>query len=86
MTTKAAAAYNRAVKRNFWAKHAPPWKCHWCGKKVVRKSKDRAILATMDHVKPLSKGGVHHLSNLVLACAPCNSFRGNQDLLQKRGA
>lgn len=31
-----------------------------------------------DHVKPLSKGGLHLLSNLRPSCASCNLSKGNQ--------
>jgi len=31
----------------------------------------------MDHVIPLSKGGKHLPSNVVPACASCNSSKGN---------
>lgn len=30
----------------------------------------------VDHVKPLSRGGIHALSNLRPACAPCNISKG----------
>lgn len=32
----------------------------------------------IDHVKPLSGGGAHTLSNLRPACAPCNQAKSNQ--------
>lgn len=32
----------------------------------------------LDHVKPLSKGGPHMLSNLRPSCAPCNHSKGNK--------
>lgn len=32
----------------------------------------------LDHVKPLSKGGPHMLSNLRPACEPCNISKGNK--------
>jgi len=35
-----------------------------------------ALKLTWDHVKPLSKGGAHMLSNLRLACVSCNSRKG----------
>jgi len=44
--------------------------CYYCGKKAK---------LTLDHVIPLSKGGLHELSNLVAACSPCNSSKGNRD-------
>jgi 5-methylcytosine-specific restriction endonuclease McrA len=45
--------------------------CQLCGKKL--KFED----ATMDHIVPLSMGGVDDLSNLQLACEPCNKFKDN---------
>ena len=40
--------------------------CHWC-KRVFHPRECHA-----DHVMPLSRGGKHALSNLVIACASCN--------------
>lgn len=31
--------------------------------------------ATRDHIIPQSKGGTHHLSNLLLACGDCNAWK-----------
>mgnify|MGYP001604104510 FL=1 len=39
--------------------------CAYCGKKYKR--------LTQDHITPLSKGGLHTLSNIVPACQSCNS-------------
>lgn len=33
---------------------------------------------TIDHVKPLARGGYHVLANLRPACSPCNSRKGDQ--------
>lgn len=33
---------------------------------------------TQDHIVPLSKGGNHHASNIVPACKPCNSIKGDK--------
>lgn len=41
-------------------------KCHWCSK-IFRGKECHA-----DHVIPLSRGGMHCRSNLVVACARCN--------------
>ena len=41
----------------------------------------------VEHVVPRSKGGSNRISNLVLACVPCNQKKGSQDLalfLQKK--
>jgi 5-methylcytosine-specific restriction endonuclease McrA len=37
---------------------------------------------TLDHVVPISKGGVHGVSNLVPACNPCNSSKGQKILIE----
>jgi hypothetical protein len=35
------------------------------------------IPLTIDHILPLSKGGVNSLENLCLACRPCNEFKAS---------
>lgn len=32
---------------------------------------------TLDHLIPLSRGGTHEMSNLVLACSKCNGVKGD---------
>lgn len=41
--------------------------CWMCGR----------VADTIDHVKPLSKGGAHMLANLRPACLPCNSRKND---------
>ena len=55
--------------------------CFYCGKGPLKKQTDiTEELATLDHVKPLSKGGERfHSSNLVVACFPCNSRKRDRD-------
>ena len=48
-------------------------KCYYCGKPFNTKRK-----ATIEHVIPLSKGGAHDISNIVLACGPCNFKKQNK--------
>lgn len=43
-------------------------KCWVCGEEAT----------ATDHVKPLSKGGAHMLSNLRPICKPCNSSKNNK--------
>lgn len=38
---------------------------------------------TFDHLIPKSKGGSKGLNNLVPACQPCNTLRGNFDSLEE---
>ena len=33
--------------------------------------------ATLDHIKPVVKGGKSNESNLAISCAPCNSVKGS---------
>lgn len=44
-------------------------RCAYCGTLPDR--------ITMDHVIPISKGGNHTASNIVPACGPCNSAKGD---------
>lgn len=50
--------------------------CYICGRKVVRCSGYRPDMATMDHIVPLSKGGVHTYGNVRTCCASCNTKKG----------
>jgi 5-methylcytosine-specific restriction endonuclease McrA len=47
-------------------------RCYYCQEKAK---------LTLDHVIPLSKGGQHTKTNVVPACAPCNSKKNNRLLL-----
>lgn len=45
--------------------------CHYCGAPLG------VFTFTIDHQRPVSRGGAWELSNLVLACAPCNESKGD---------
>ena len=47
-------------------------KCAYCGAENVR--------FEVEHIQPQSKGGSDRVSNLALACNPCNQSKGNQDI------
>lgn len=49
--------------------------CHWCGCQLLMTT------ATIEHLVPLSLGGSNQISNLSLACEPCNSARGDDATL-----
>jgi 5-methylcytosine-specific restriction endonuclease McrA len=40
----------------------------------------REVPLELDHVQPRSKHGSNRVSNLTLACTPCNQRKGNQDV------
>ena len=46
--------------------------CAYCGKTDVP--------LEIDHIHPRSKGGSERVSNLTLACRPCNERKGNRDV------
>jgi len=58
--------------------------CHWCRQTMVwpQKKHERCVpdFCTLEHVVPLSEGGVDGPGNLVLACRSCNELRTNADL------
>lgn len=66
------------------------WACHYCGGMTVchrclgvppahttTRAVRQPLAATVDHVIPRSRGGTHSLGNLVIACVPCNSAKGD---------
>jgi len=48
------------------------YKCLYCGNEFKRTH------LTMDHVVPISRGGKTEWTNIVAACNPCNSTKGNR--------
>jgi 5-methylcytosine-specific restriction endonuclease McrA len=49
-------------------------RCAYCRKPLTLK------LATVDHRKPLAKGGKNAPDNFALACWPCNHEKGSKDV------
>lgn len=47
--------------------------CPYCGKKMDRETK------SLDHIVPVSKGGLHSLANVLICCLRCNTAKGNRD-------
>jgi hypothetical protein len=46
--------------------------CAYCGAKDIP--------LQIEHIQPRGKGGTHRISNLCLACEPCNVAKGTQDI------
>lgn len=63
--------HGRGVTREDWLDLCAKWdqKCAYCGEQKP---------LTMDHVIAVSKGGIHEISNIVPACKPCNTRKGNK--------
>ena len=53
-------------------------KCVYCN----ATEEDTGLSHHVDHVIATSKGGRHHISNLVVACDPCNRQKGNRTFLE----
>jgi 5-methylcytosine-specific restriction endonuclease McrA len=56
------------------------WTCYLCGCEVTQRT------YTMDHVIPVSRGGLHEWGNLRCACRRCNSRKGAKTLEEYRSA
>lgn len=59
----------RALRKRMLMKST---ECFWCGAHLTINN------STVDHVVPLSRGGLDHSNNRVLACEPCNNKRGSK--------
>jgi len=49
--------------------HRDGWRCVLCTRAVAPGT------ATLDHIRPESRGGTHAPTNLITACGKCNSSR-----------
>ena len=49
--------------------------CQYCGSKSN---------LTIDHIIPKQKGGKDSWENLIIACSPCNSRKGNRSLIEAK--
>lgn len=58
--------------------------CIYCACKLTRRTPDewRATDATLDHLNPLSGGGVHGHVNVVICCASCNFSKHDRALAE----
>jgi 5-methylcytosine-specific restriction endonuclease McrA len=50
------------------------------------KPEEYAVVATIDHIIPLCRGGVHALTNLTLLCIKCNNAKGDTITLPAGGS
>lgn len=50
--------------------------CYWCETNL------KNVKVHIDHYIPLSKGGLHTISNLVISCSKCNLSKGSKSPLE----
>ena len=67
-------------KRRIWQRDR--YLCHYCRCQVQRRDSYRTDAATIDHILPLSRGGMGTKDNMVTACRGCNSGKGNMTLVE----
>lgn len=72
---RAAMTGSKSIKRKEWdeLKEKYNHSCVYCSKKCKR--------LTMDHVTPLSNGGLHEIGNIVPACISCNASKHANDVI-----
>lgn len=52
------------------------YRCQYCGRSAAELKPREGL--TRDHLIPLSRGGTNDWSNVVTACAPCNTRKANR--------
>jgi len=52
------------------------YRCQYCGRKLMDLRPRESL--TRDHLVPLSRGGSNGWDNVVTACSPCNTRKGNR--------
>lgn len=72
-------AGRRSVGFSYRAVHERDhWSCAYCGRSVSRTPACEALLATVDHIVPVSRGGPSTWTNLVCACKECNNRKADR--------
>lgn len=52
--------------------------CHYCDRPTPRPGTKNGYGTHFDHIVPVSHGGKHDKSNLVVCCKRCNTEKGNR--------
>jgi 5-methylcytosine-specific restriction endonuclease McrA len=52
------------------------YRCQYCGRHGMELRPRESL--TRDHLVPLSRGGTNEWTNVVTACSPCNTRKGNR--------
>lgn len=74
---KGHRAHSNARRRRRELFKKQKGKCAYCKRQMV-KSRGKVNSVTLEHRKPLSRGGGHSRNNLVASCAICNKMKGNR--------
>ncbi|MDN5820395.1 MAG: HNH endonuclease [Brachybacterium sp.] len=72
-------AGQRSVGFSYRAVHERDhWSCAYCSRSVSKTPACEALLATVDHILPSSRGGPSSWTNLVSACKECNNRKADR--------
>lgn len=72
-------ADQRSIGFSYRAVHERDhWTCAYCGHSVSKTPACEALLATVDHIQPVSRGGPSSWTNLVSACKACNNRKADR--------
>jgi hypothetical protein len=81
-------AKRRAIEKGVGAESVDPfkvfdrdrWRCQLCGTKTPRRQrgKNASNSPELDHIIPISKGGVHSYLNTQCLCRVCNSTKSSE--------
>ncbi|WP_422114761.1 HNH endonuclease [Brachybacterium sp. UNK5269] len=72
-------AGQRSIGFSYRAVHERDhWTCAYCGRSVSKTPPCEALLATVDHIHPISRGGPSSWTNLVSACKACNNRKADR--------
>lgn len=72
-------AGQRSIGFSYRAVHERDhWSCAYCGRSVSKTPPCEALLATVDHILPISRGGPSSWTNLVSACKECNNRKADR--------
>lgn len=74
MRTMSTAQARSAWKR---AEHGSDPRCTYCGNVTSLHPDAGWLMATVDHVVPLARGGREKVENYALACRACNEAKGS---------
>lgn len=76
-------AGQRSVGFSYRAVHERDrWTCAYCGRGVSKTPPCEGLLATVDHILPISRGGPSSWTNLVSACKECNNRKADRTPLE----
>ena len=65
--------YIGQYKSRMMNKKTKSWTCRYCGTKMYNRDD-----VTVDHIKPLSKGGKTVATNLLICCKTCNKSKSSK--------